>query len=231
MLRHHFFACGLGLVCIGAADGQPSDQEKTHQQNAKALVPFKEPLDRIQRAVGQPCVSVVNGVKLELSAKVKPDGKGLVIELSWTLTNIAARSPLVIVRPSIDVPNSGTIVMLYLVPDGKDYSYGTSFVSPHEDLKPDPDPFGLALGLPKTRIEKQWYLSVPFRKSAKGTFAISANQFKDSCQKVERGRLQAPKLFVELCHCPFARGEELDLDAWTGSLGLPPVEVTSGDPP
>jgi hypothetical protein len=153
------------------------------------------------------------------------------IDVNWRITNGGARSPLVILKPSIKDLTGATELIIYAVPKGSDHAYMLQIMPPAAIEWLLPGFFG-PLGLPRLHIDKEWYVTIPEGKSANGTINLSAadlkmyflgalpDEFKDG---------EAPQLFVHFFLGPFARGEELELDAWTGRLLIQAIAVPRFD--
>ncbi len=192
-----------------------------------------------------------NGVEFAIQLKGIANKECTDIEVAWTITYTGPRSPLTIVKPSFDLPTGQTMVFIHAAPKGKDYVFAFVVLSPSElimggkrfltdpyggEMKeapfpPQPGPFPAHLA-PLIFRTKDWFLTVPKGKSAKGILTVSGQKLKEFVVKSYPGELAAKhptRFFVEVRHQPWDRGESFpgdrregfNLDAWIGALNIP----------
>jgi hypothetical protein len=167
-----------------------------------------------------------NGVTFSVRAKLA--GKSGQVELHWELKYDGPRSPLVIVKPTLDLPTQGQTRVIFLAAAlGRGDAHPYGFFSPTEFEKP-PAAGGTVPQLPKVKTSKDWFLTIPKGKSTRGSFTFPLKQLKEYYLRLRPDhfdRERAPHLYVQVYYTPFDRAEEFNLDAWTGDLSPHPLLV------
>lgn len=184
-----------------------------------------------------------NGVELAIKAKGVPNKEFTDIEVAWTLTYTGPRHPLIIVQPTLTLTTGATMIAFYAAPKGKDYALPFGVISPMEFPGPNgyiTDAYGGKKALPEMSnpmpgnpfpplVEfkfrtKDWFITVPAGKSAQGVLTVSGSKLKNYLLTAYPGQFdpkEPPRLFVELFHTPWDRGEDFNFDAWVGNLYIP----------
>jgi hypothetical protein len=149
-----------------------------------------------------------------MSLDIKPrdaQGKPL-IHIDWSLTYNGPRTPVNIVKPSLEIPfNRVTVVWFYLEdPDKKRYM---CFVRSPSAKRSLPCP-------------QSSFVEVDKGKPAKGTITLKLERVREAYNAQFKEKLGAsPPLRIQVCHEIGERGERFSLDAWTGELWSPVVVV------
>ena len=160
-----------------------------------------------------------SGVVLETpkAEVVEKDGKN-VLRVRWRIKYAGPRWPLVIREPSLTRPAfRGTEIDV--IAKGKSGEvYRTALANPPWS------PFNT------NRIsEKDWFLTIPKEKgNAEGVLEADLAEVKRRLLKYYPDDFDpktAPELYVRMEHDVMERGDEVDLDAWTGHLMATPVKV------
>jgi hypothetical protein len=157
----------------------------------------------------------VNGALL--SSKVKATSE--TTTLTWTLDYDGPRSPLTILRPSLEDATGGqTEVIVYA--EGKNgWAHSRELRSPTQPGK--------------YMSRKDWFVTVEKDKQISGTITISIPEARDFFREQWPDQFDGTiaKLHVQLIHKPTDRGEAHGFDAWTGELHSRVLEVRSEERP
>lgn len=220
----------------------PEDKKKKERQ--AQIEKSKVYIDIFERdAVKGGASTKRNGVKLAIKAKPVANGKFTDIQVAWTITYTGPRSPLIIVQPTLELPTAQTTVSIWAFPQGK--NYGLPFVAITPIGWPVPgmpnflrvpgkvtelqSPFsGNGLSGGQMFRKKDFFVRIAKGKIAKGMLIISGQELKEILLKTlpdDFDSKKPPRLFMEVIHDVSYRGEAWNLDAWTGKLVVPLIEI------
>jgi hypothetical protein len=221
-------AAACVLVGLGSLPGgQPLQKSEKHDDPHKDGPPKGELKDEVPYKIERLIENYKkysgrkNGVLLEVKAEVKAKGD-VILVLHWSIDYAGPRFPLHILQPSLGVGWYGqTYVVLFPV-----------------DEKGIAHPVGIHPEVPGflTTNAKEAFLTVNRGEEAKGTIEVPLK--KAGTRKIQVGKVSIPpgRLFVQLRHAPYDRGERFNLDAWTGSgsqgtlqTPLIPVPIENSD--
>jgi hypothetical protein len=219
------------LAFAGDGPSQPGPGVKDKQEKAKPDP--RVPIAVYERDAKPQQVVRTNGVTFTVRTNAPRMLGDKVIELFWTLRYDGPRSPLVIVKPSLEIPSGvQTFVLLHAAPAGKDYGYSYATFSPlFEQEKPLAAGIGCCLPFPpllKFKKSKDDFLFIPSGKQVRGCIQVSLREMKALFLRAYPGefdRKRAPTLFADVHYRPYDRAEDLSLDAWTGDLTTGPLVV------
>jgi hypothetical protein len=219
--------------------GQRAGKSKDHPR--KSVEASKHGLASLEQeaAKGVKKSAKTNGVELAIELKGVPNKETTDIEVAWNITYAGPRPPLIIVQPTLELSTAQTMIFIYAAPKGKDYAFAFTVKSPEEIpglTRFLVDPYGVKKQLPEYRLQapfrptelvlrsKDWFVTAPAGKIAKGVLTVSGAKLKEHLTRSFPGEFdpkQPPRLFLELHHLPFDRGEHFNFDAWTGQLYIP----------
>ncbi len=202
---------------------QPMGQEKKEMETD----PEKQALDNLNKRITEVKRYAVrkNGVLLQAKAEVKKTPKGSSILIHWTMDYAGPRFPLHILEPTLGYGYYGQCgVSLFLINEKKHLQEITIQPKPFPEILPP--------------SVKESFLKINKNEVAKGTlevplFVSEKEVLKNFYIKDGRGKFldKIPKfsgrlLYMQLQHSPYERGENLSLDAWTGSIITELIQVT-----
>jgi hypothetical protein len=219
----------LAFAGGGASQAGPAVKGKA----GKAKEDPHVPVGVFERDAKEEQVVRKNGVTFTVRTHAPKVLGDKIVELFWTLRYDGPRSPLVIVNPSLDLPSGmQTSVMLYAVPQGKDYAFAYAKFSPwYEENKVPESGIGCCLPFgpfPVFKKSKEHFLFVLSGKQVSGSILIPLKEMKELFLRQYPGefdRKRAPRLFAEVLYRPSDRAEDLNLDAWTGDLDTGPLLI------
>ena len=183
--------------------------------------PYKPVVFALEEALKHTVWPPRSGVVLKAAKAevVEKDGKK-VLRVGWAITYEGPRWPLVILKPSLTRPAfRGTEIQV--IAKGKSgEAYLTVLANPpYSPFDPNP------------HAAKDWFLTVPKEKgTAEGVLEADLAEVKRRLLKYYPDDFDpkaAPELYVLLEHDVTDRGDQVDLDAWTGYLAAGPVKVAN----
>lgn len=195
--------------------------------SAPVTVMGEEPLDKpvkgfaLEEALKDTDRPPRSGVVLETpkAEVVEKDGKTL-LRVQWRIKYAGPRWPLIILEPSLTRPAFRGTKVLVIAKGKSREDYATVLVNPPWN------PFERNPVAPK-----DWFLTVPKEKGkAEGVLEADLAEVKRRLLKYypdEFDPAAAPELYVRMVHDVTDRGDEVDLDAWTGHLLATPVKVAN----
>jgi hypothetical protein len=227
----------VGVVVVGALAFAGGEASQPGPAGKGKQPPKSNKAERIEigifeRDAKEAQVARRNGVTFTVRANAPRMLGDKLIELFWTIEYSGPRSPLVIIKPQLDVTGGGqTMALFYAKPPGKDHArvYGMVSLVEWEPLVPDG---GICLpfrqSFPGRKISRDWFLSVPSGKKVSGSIVVAVRPIKDFLMgryPKEFDAKRTPTFFIDLSYTPFDRAEDLNLDAWTGDLTPGPLVV------
>jgi hypothetical protein len=210
-------ALSLSASCLGLTSARSDPPAGKEDRPEK---PPRIPSLILERDAKEEQTVRKNGVIFAVSTKVT--GHGERIDLHWELTYNGPRSRLIVVKPALDIPTGGQMgVVFWAAVLGRDYAFTYGLFSALEFEKPLAPLSGIFPCFPRLRTSKDWFLSIPAGQSVRGSITFAVKQFKDYFLRVcpeHYFRDRAPQFYVQVHYTPVDRGEEFNLDAWTGDL-------------
>jgi hypothetical protein len=222
-------------VDAGQRAGKPKDDPRESLDPRKHGLAFLEQ----EAAKGVKKSAKTNGVELAIELKGVPNKETTDIEVAWIITYTGPRPPLTIVQPTLELSTAQTMISIFAAPKGKDYAFAFTVKSPEEipglrrflvdayGVKKELPEYRMLAPFPPTELvlrSKDWFVTAPAGKSAKGVLTVSGAKLKKHLMTSFPGEFdpkQPPRLFLDLQHPPFDRGEDFNFDAWTGQLYIP----------
>lgn len=192
------------------------------------LLQSAEPLDEIPDRVDLKGLEELTGepVPPRYAAKLSTQKADTVdrderphLRVFWRIAYTGKRWPLVILEPSLDRETEGQTKLSIIAVGKSGQAYRWVIRS---------------LTYPKIQGVKEdskleWFREVPKEAgAAEGTIEVDLEPIREVFVKrlpKEFSAAVTPKMYIQLVHQPFDRGEHLHLDAWIGYLSAGPREV------
>jgi len=203
---------------------------------------FRSPLRNLKALPTNKTSVKSNGVEMTIEVEPEEQKDTTDFLIKWELRYSGPRSPLIITQPSLTLTTNSTMVFMHAVPKNSNYVWTALVHSPIEDvagavvidayseetkLPPDPNWMGpIADPTWRTRV-KEFFIEVPKHGARNGTMRVSGAKLKKLFTKNTRDLTsqEAPNMYITVRHFPCDRGEDFNLDAWTGSLTTETLKV------
>ncbi len=164
-----------------------------------------------------------SGAVMTVSAKLTKKDAKTQINVGWTITYDGPRKPLIILEPSLenDVRGSTGVSVYVVADDGKAYRWG----------KTNPaSPFLLSPYL----SEKEWFVKANEKGVVSGSnITLDVEEIEEyfAANKIKVKSLTdaSSEVYLQIYYTTNDRGEQYDLDAWTGRLISNTTKVTRPD--
>ncbi|MCI0738259.1 MAG: hypothetical protein L0Y72_04390, partial [Gemmataceae bacterium] len=155
-----------------------------------------------------------NGASLHATASIAKGKDGQELHIHWSIDYNGPRLPFTILEPSLTRPIGiqTTVWFFAEFKDGKRYPFLISAPTPSHSLI--------------LRGPHGSFVTVEKGKKAAGTLVLPLARIKETYQhKHGDYSIESPVLRFQLQHAPKERGQNADLDAWTGQLHSKVVRV------
>ncbi|MCI0378014.1 MAG: hypothetical protein L0215_10430 [Gemmataceae bacterium] len=189
------FLSTLSSLCLAGGIWYVSIQLATCQE--KASQEFYKTCDELAKRW---C-----GALLEATASIAKGKDGQELRIHWSIDYNGPRPPFTILEPSLTraISNQTTVKFYAESKDGKRYAFEIAA----------PVPLGVSIPQPG------WFVTAQKGEKATGTLVLSLARIKERYQHRHGDySSESPVLRFQLEHTPSARGQNGQLDAWTGQL-------------